>query len=1337
MLFLTIIPRRWPAHGTQLGSNGKRWRKLGIYALEFECLEPRCCLSTLDVWLGGTGNYSNPANWSLGVVPNNGSLVSGLPATFTVAITSGQGGNSAVTLDMNATIDNLSIDAASSLTIADSESLTVAGSAGGDSATGMINNAGKIVLSGNASGTATLNISGTVTLTGGGSVTMTDSAWSQIQGTGPGAVLKNGASDLAQIRNIIASWGQTKASIFALAAQEQKPQDSLMYIVNESGLWDIVTAPGADPYHGAQYLHAQNALLTAYYDKYFPLNGQLAQALHQNDQAKYIYIQSEIYDLYKWQSEQQNLFNTYIGKSSDSTSLQTQYILATQDANTIQGAGQIGGLDQLVNLGTILANQSAPLTIEPSVTTLDNLGTLEASGGASLSLEGTVTNEETVQVDAGSSLIVGNYTQRSGLTYIDAGASFLTPATYNQAGGSTTIAAGGAFNAPAFVQAAGFTTVNGTLTASPVSIAGTLFGSGSVVGNVVSSGTLIPGDAPTPGALQITGDYTQQNAGALDIALSNAWPQPVSVDQLNVSGAATLETGSILNVSYVNGFVATNNEIFTFLNFASLAGSFTVLNGLTQGNVTFSVNDHPMYADLETPLIRPIVIADSAASITFTSATVFGDVNPMQGKTTVTFVYGTDPTLTTGTTTTEPQSLVNSNFYRTVYTPLTGLIPRTTYYYRVVATNIAGTTYGAIRSFSTLIPPTAATLWITDLTLTTVTFNALANPEGLATTVDFVYGTAPNLIGATRTTAISIGSGTSAVTVSVPHIQVQTYATYYYRVEAINPEGTSYGNIYSFIAVVYPTIAPQETTGITTTTATLNGLVNPEGTDTPVSFVYSTDRTFMTDKTTTAPQSIGNGTSTVAVHAALTGLQPGTTYYIFMQAGNLVNTGGYGITGSSVSTFTTVSTANVHTLDVGTADNAGSWTITGAGGSAIPAIAVGPAISLTSNGTRAGYIRPGENLASFNGLWYTDLPFDLPANATKVALAFSGLLGDDRVVLQLNGHNIGNAGIDPITGEPVTGAGRMHFPVGSETLFTFDGSTSGTITSWFNLGGSNDLRLVVNNTTGGITGTTSTFLNDNDFTDAALTATVTYTTRPPTSPSATTAAATSITETAATLNASINPQGGSTTGYFVYGTDLALSAGTTTAPQSIGSGTTSLVVTAALSGLKPGTTYYERVVARSAVGTTYGAILSFTTATPLPPPITQPPVTTRPPLATTSTAAAVSETEATLAACVDPQGSPTMVAFHYGTDPTLSAGTTTAPQTDRQRHHRSDGDHGAQRPDARHHLLRPRVGHQWQRDQFECDLQLHHRAPSRGRSAGRRRPEVWLSHAADHPGAHF
>ena len=108
---------------TRPGAAGKRSNRRRTTA--FEYLEERCCPSTVDIWIGGaTGNYSNTANWSLGVVPNNGNSYNGQPATFTVEIAN----KSAVTLDIPATIDNLTIDPTSSLSIANGQFLAVVGS---------------------------------------------------------------------------------------------------------------------------------------------------------------------------------------------------------------------------------------------------------------------------------------------------------------------------------------------------------------------------------------------------------------------------------------------------------------------------------------------------------------------------------------------------------------------------------------------------------------------------------------------------------------------------------------------------------------------------------------------------------------------------------------------------------------------------------------------------------------------------------------------------------------------------------------------------------------------------------------------------------------------------------------------------------------------------------------------------------------------------------------------------------------------------------------------------------------------------------------------------------
>ena len=132
----------------------------------------------------------------------------------------------------------------------------------------------------------------------------------------------------------------------------------------------------------------------------------------------------------------------------------------------------------------------------------------------------------------------------------------------------------------------------------------------------------------------------------------------------------------------------------------------------------------------------------------------------------------------------------------------------------------------------------------------------------------------------------------------------------------------------------------------------------------------------------------------------------------------------------------------------------------------------------------------------------------------------------------------------------------MLFPGAAETSFTFDGTTSGTITSMFVLGAMNDLRLVVNNTGNGFTGVTSSFVSGSDATEADMTASLTYTTSARLSARGDNPGGHGHHDRA-TPNASVNPRG-CTSVTFVYGTDPNLTTGTTTSScESIGSGTRS------------------------------------------------------------------------------------------------------------------------------------------------------------------------------------
>ncbi|HYB25793.1 MAG TPA: hypothetical protein VEF89_04195 [Solirubrobacteraceae bacterium] len=85
-----------------------------------------------------------------------------------------------------------------------------------------------------------------------------------------------------------------------------------------------------------------------------------------------------------------------------------------------------------------------------------------------------------------------------------------------------------------------------------------------------------------------------------------------------------------------------------------------------------------------------------------------------------------------------------------------------------------------------------------------------------------------------------------------------------------------------------------------------------------------------------------------------------------------------------------------------------------------------------------------------------------------------------------------------------------------------------------------------------------------------------------------------VTQTAATLTGTVDPEGEPTSYVFEYGTSVAY--GSRTPTGSAGAGTATLDVSATLGPLAPDTTYHYRLVASNAAGTTYGHDVSFTTA---------------------------------------------------------------------------------------------------------------------------------------------
>ena len=102
-----------------------------------------------------------------------------------------------------------------------------------------------------------------------------------------------------------------------------------------------------------------------------------------------------------------------------------------------------------------------------------------------------------------------------------------------------------------------------------------------------------------------------------------------------------------------------------------------------------------------------------------------------------------------------------------------------------------------------------------------------------------------------------------------------------------------------------------------------------------------------------------------------------------------------------------------------------------------------------------------------------------------------------------------------------------------------------------------------------------------------------------TAPATSTAAATAVTATTATLQGTVNPNGADTHAWFLWGTSSSLSGATQTPALDLGTAAGSQAVSANITALSASTMYYYQAVAQNSLGTTSGAVFSFTT-TPAP-----------------------------------------------------------------------------------------------------------------------------------------
>ncbi len=659
---------------------------------------------------------------------------------------------------------------------------------------------------------------------------------------------------------------------------------------------------------------------------------------------------------------------------------------------------------------------------------------------------------------------------------------------------------------------------------------------------------------------------------------------------------ATAQDGNSLNVSpsfvSAGSSAATNYAPQTSgINGTGSTGIATDYFGVTRSNYTMGAIEQALAA-VTTQAVSGIGATTATGNGTITS---LGTPNPT--------AYGVCWSSSNATPTTSDSKVDNGAATATgAFTAaMTGLTPGTLYYVRAYATNGGGIAYGDVVTFTTYIAPTVTTQAVSAITTTTATGNGNITSLGTPASVTS-YGVCWSSTNATPTTSDSMvdkgaAPATGAFTVAITGLTLGT--TYYVRAFATNTTGTSYGAVVTFITSIAPTVTTQAVSGIGTSTATGNGNITSLGVPNPTAYGVCWSSTNATP--TTSDSKVDNGAATVtgAFTAAITGLTPGTTYYVRAYATNAAGTS-YG----SAVTFTsyiapTVTTQAVSGIGATTATGNGNITSLG-----IPnPTAYGVCWSSTNTNPTTSDSKVDNGAASATGAFTAAITGLTPGALYYVRAYATNAAGTSYgAVVTFTSYiapTVTTQAVSGIGTTTATGNGNItSLGIPNPTAYGVCWSSSNATPTTSDSKVDNGAASATGAFTAAITGLTpgTLYYVRAYATNAAGTsygAVVTFTSY--IAPTVTTQAVSGISTTTATGNGNITSLGiPNPTAYGVCWSSSNTNPSTSDSKVDNGAASATGAFTAAITGLTPGTLYYVRAYATNAAGTSYGAVVTFT-----------------------------------------------------------------------------------------------------------------------------------------------
>ncbi len=591
--------------------------------------------------------------------------------------------------------------------------------------------------------------------------------------------------------------------------------------------------------------------------------------------------------------------------------------------------------------------------------------------------------------------------------------------------------------------------------------------------------------------------------------------------------------------------------------------------------------------------VLPVMTTTAVSALTSTTATSGGNITNDGGSAVtargICWSLNQNPTVADNKTTDGSGS---GSFTGSI----SGLSPGSTYYIRAYATNSIGTVYGnQVTAAAAAILPVMTTSAVSALTSNAATSggNIISDGGAAVNARGICLSTKPNPTIADVITADGAGSGnfTSSITGLTPGV------TYYIRAYATNSIGTAYGNeVTTTVLSVLPLLATSSVTNITATTATCGGNIISNGgsavTARGVCWSLNQNPTIADNKTS-------DGTGSGSFTSSITGLAPGSTYYIRAYAINSVGTA-YGdqVTKNTAAILPALTTTIVSGITSMAAASGGN--ITSDGGAAVTTRGVcwstspNPTIAgnKTTDGTGSGsfisfltgltpgasyYIRAYATNGIGTGYGNQETmtaAVTLPALTTTASTSITS-------TSVICGGNITSDGGSAVTARGVCWSTSANPTTDNSktTNATGSGSFTSSVTE-LNPGTVYYIKAYATNSIG------TAYGNQVTLTTTAIL------------PSITSTAVTSLTSTSAISGGNITSDGGAAV--TVRGVCWSTSQNPTTASNKTTDGSGAGSFASSISGLIPGTTYYIRAYATNSIGTAYGNELTTSASASLP-----------------------------------------------------------------------------------------------------------------------------------------